>query len=101
MRRVLLLVCLIVSLVELDWERGRIYLFSSVASFLLVLYSELMRRRRIQSVGEGVFKTGQDIVPSEVYVSGSLPADNRAQHIENGPPSAAIQGVVLMQDNSP
>ena len=48
MRRVLLLVCLIVSVVELDWERERIYLLSSVASLLLVLYGELMRRPKVQ-----------------------------------------------------
>ena len=46
LKRVLLLVCLIVSLVELDWERDRIYLLSSIASLLLVFYSELMRRRQ-------------------------------------------------------
>ncbi len=43
MKRVLLLVCLIVSVVELDWERERIYLLSAVASLLLVLYGEVMR----------------------------------------------------------
>jgi hypothetical protein len=41
LKRVLLLVCLIVSLVELDWERYRIYLLSSIASLLFVLGSEL------------------------------------------------------------
>jgi hypothetical protein len=47
MKRVLLLVWLIVSLVELDWERYRIYLLSSIASLLFVLGSELKRRRRV------------------------------------------------------
>jgi hypothetical protein len=46
MKRVLLLVLLIVSLVELDWERDRIYLLSSLASLVLVVWSELVRRRR-------------------------------------------------------
>jgi len=41
MKRVLLLVWLIVSLVELDWERYRICLLSSIASLLFVLGSEL------------------------------------------------------------
>jgi len=50
MSRVFLLVCLIVSMVELDWERNRIYLLSLVASLLLVLYSELMRRRKDRRV---------------------------------------------------
>jgi hypothetical protein len=45
MKRVLLLVLLIVSLVELDWERNRIYLLSSLASIALVVWSELVRRR--------------------------------------------------------
>lgn len=49
MKRVLLLVCLIISVVELDWERDRIYLLSSIASVLFVLVSELMRRRKIQN----------------------------------------------------
>jgi hypothetical protein len=44
MKRVLLLVLLIVSLVELDWERNRIYLLSSLASIALVVWSELVRR---------------------------------------------------------
>jgi hypothetical protein len=41
LKRVLLLVCLIVSLVELDWERYRIYLLCSIASLLFVLGTEL------------------------------------------------------------
>lgn len=101
MRRVLLLVCLIFSLVELDWERERIYLLSSVASLLLVLYGELKRRRKVQRVAtEGVLKTRHDVVTSEAYVSDSAPPDDRAHHIENGPLSAAIQEVALTQNNS-
>jgi hypothetical protein len=68
MKRVLLLVCLIVSLVELDWERYRIYLLSSMASLSFVLGSELTRRRRVQQVAtERPFKTGEG-VPSKAYV---------------------------------
>lgn len=48
MKRVLLLVCLIVSLVELDWERDRVYLLSSIASLSLVLCAERMRRQKVQ-----------------------------------------------------
>lgn len=60
MKRVLLLVCLIVSLVELDWERDGIYLLSSIACLLFILGSELARRRRVQRVAtERMFKTGQ------------------------------------------
>ena len=47
MKRVLLLVCLIVSLVQLDWERDRIYLLSSFAALLLMLWTELSRRRKV------------------------------------------------------
>jgi len=48
MKRVLLLVCLIVSVVEFDWERYRIYLLFSIASLALVLHSELMGRRSVR-----------------------------------------------------
>jgi len=79
MRRVLLLVCLIVSVVELDWERERIYLLSSVASLLLVLYGELMRRPKVQRLPtERAFKTAEG-VPSEVYVAASPDNDNQAE----------------------
>jgi hypothetical protein len=44
--RVMMLVCLIVSVVELDWERDRIYLVSSLASLVLVVWSERLRRRK-------------------------------------------------------
>lgn len=47
-KRVLLLVLLIVSVVELDWERVRIYFLSSLASILLLLWSELSARRKLQ-----------------------------------------------------
>ena len=50
MRRVLLLVCLIVSMVELDWERARVYFLSSLASLLLVVWSELLRLRKAQKI---------------------------------------------------
>jgi hypothetical protein len=101
MRRVVLLVCLIVSVVELDWEHERIYLMSSLASLLLVLYGELMRRRKVQRVTtERVLKTRHDVVISEAYVSDSVPPDDRAHHIENEPLSAAMQQVALTQNNS-
>lgn len=44
--RVMMLVCLIVSVVELDWERDRIYLLSSLASLVLVVWSERLRRQK-------------------------------------------------------
>lgn len=50
MMRVLLLVCLIVSLVELDWERDGIFWMSSLASFLFILWTELLSRRKAQQL---------------------------------------------------
>jgi len=60
MKRVLLLVCLMVSVVELDWERERIYLLSAVASLLLVLYGEVMRSRKVQRVRSGSIRRRED-----------------------------------------
>ena len=91
MKRVLLLVCLIVSLVELDWERYRIYLLSSIASFLFVLGSELTRRRRIQKVAtERAFKTSDD-VPPEAYAA-SPNTDDQADYFEKVEPTNATMG---------
>jgi hypothetical protein len=94
MKRVLLLVCLIVSLVELDWERYRIYLLSSIASLLFVLGSELTRRRRVQQVAtERAFMTGEG-VPSEAYVGGSPNNDYPADYFEKVEPASAAMGEV-------
>ena len=94
MKRVLLLVCLIVSLVELDWERDRIYLLSSITSLLFVLGSELTQRRRVQQVAtERAFKAGEG-VPSDAYVAGSPNTDYQADYFEKvEPASAAISEV--------
>lgn len=62
MKRVLLLVCLIVSLVQLDWERGRVYLLSSISFLLLIGWSELVRRRKVHLFG-GRKRAPQDIAP--------------------------------------
>lgn len=94
MKRVLLLVCLIVSLVELDWERYRIYLLSSIASFMCVLGSELTRRRRLQQVAtERAFKTGEG-APSEAYGAGSPNTDYQADYFERVEPASAAMGEV-------
>jgi hypothetical protein len=53
MKRVLLLVFLIISLVELDLERYRIYLFSAIASFALLLGNALMRRHKVRKTSYG------------------------------------------------
>jgi len=89
MRRVLLLVCLIVSVVELDWERERIYLLSSIASLLLVFYGELMRRRQVQRVPtERAFKTREG-VPSEACVTASANTGDQADYFEKVEPTSA------------
>jgi len=54
MKRVLLLIFLIVSLVQLDWERNRIYLWSSFAALLLMLWTELSRRRKVPRASNDV-----------------------------------------------
>ena len=64
MKRVLLLVLLIVSLVELDWERDRIYLFFSVASLALVLWSERMRHyNAAKAVAAGALTAAEGASP--------------------------------------
>jgi hypothetical protein len=92
MKRVLLLVCLIVSLVELDWERYRIYLLSSIASLLFVLGSELTQRRRVQQVAtERAFTTVVGL-PSEAHVAVSPSTDYQADYFEKIEPASAGPG---------
>jgi hypothetical protein len=75
MKRVLLLVILIVSLVELDLERYRIYMFFAIADFALLLCYPLMQRRSvrkaaaIQTVDSG---TGVSASLSEVRLASGL-----------------------------
>ena len=79
MKRVLLLVCLIVSVVELDWERYRLYLLSSIASFLLVIWYETRRHKAQKAtLAEGPAKR-EDISPvtGVVYPQHSC---NQADH---------------------
>lgn len=87
MRRVLLLVCLIISLVELDWERDRIYLLSSLASLSLVLNGERMRLRKLRGTVRP-FKAAE-VTSSEAYASDSLHLD-RADQMNSGPSRAAV-----------
>jgi hypothetical protein len=94
MKRVLLLAWLIVSLVELDWERYRICLLSSIASLLFVLSSELTRRRRVQQVAtERAFKTGEG-ASSEAQVASSPHNDCQANYFEKVEPTSAAIGEV-------
>jgi hypothetical protein len=105
MKRVFLLVCLIVSLVELDLERYRIYLLSSIASLLFVLGSELTRRRRVQQVAtERAFKTGEG-VSSEASAASSPSTEYQAGYFEKVEPANAAIGEVASgrttQDDHP
>jgi len=99
MKRVLLLVCLIVSLVQLDWERDRLYLFSSAASILLILYGELTRRKKVQRVAaERVFTP--ENVSREPCAPESVHPGYAVNQIEKGCSSLEIEEVALMHDNS-
>jgi hypothetical protein len=101
MKRVLLLVWLIVSVVELDWERYRICLLSSIASLLFVLSRELSRRRRVQQVAtERAIKTGEG-VPSEADVAGSPHTDYQADYFEKVEPTSAAVGEVASCRTTP
>lgn len=100
MRRVVLLVCLIVSLVQLNWERDRIYLLSSIASLLLVLYGELKRRHKAQRVAAETAFRRATVVPRETYVLELPRPGYRVDDVEKGCTSAAIEEVALMHDNS-
>jgi hypothetical protein len=62
MKRVLLLVLLIVSVVQLDWERDRIYLLSALASLVLVVWSEMVRRRAAEkTIPAGGLRTAEGV----------------------------------------
>lgn len=76
MRRVSLLVLLIVSLVELDWERHRIYLFSSLVSLVLVVWSESVRRRTAEKTITAEGLTNAD----GVLPAACLPCTQNARH---------------------
>jgi hypothetical protein len=76
MRRVLLLVCLIVSMVELDWERARVYFLSSVASLLLVVWSELLRLRKAQKTTTAEELRAEQMVLPEAHLVLANPRDH-------------------------
>lgn len=101
MKRVLLLVLLIVSLVELDWERDRIYLLSSLASLSLVVWTELLRRRKVQkATAVGALTTGDVASPEPCLACLPHPHD-RAHRLERIEPTAsAKEEVALVRSNS-
>jgi hypothetical protein len=101
MKRVFLLILLIVSLVELDWERGRIYLLSSLASLVLVVWSELARRRTAEKrINRAALPTAECVSPL-ACVADTQHATQQADHFERGESTAMpIRELVIMRNNS-
>jgi hypothetical protein len=76
MKRVFLLVLLIVSLVQFDWERDRIYLASSIVSTLLVVWCERVRCHKFQEASAvEAFTTGESV---SVVLANSGPSHDQA-----------------------
>jgi len=101
MKRVLLLVLLIVSLVELDWERNRIYLLSSLASIALVVWSELVRRRTAERKLAGGSRPTAEGVSPLACMAYAHPARHQADYFEKVEPTAApVEEEVIMHNNS-
>jgi hypothetical protein len=100
MKRIMLLVFLIVSLVELDLERYRLYLLCSIASLLLVSGSELKRHRKVQEETiERIIKTHEGF-PSETTVAYPPHPHHPDERSETVQPTAAVmQEVARLRDN--
>ena len=98
-KRVLLLVCLIVSLVELDWERYRIYLLSSLACLVLVLWTEVVRPRAAETITPEVLTTTEGISPV-VCVAYTHHAPHQADHFQKVEPTVASLGEEIMMHNN-
>jgi hypothetical protein len=104
MKRVLLLVFLMVSLVELDLERYRIYLFCSTAALAGLLCNVLMSRRKAQNApaaralenanGDSCLSTERKVA----YVSRSSPSGDGCENV--GSAQNTLREVVLMHNNS-
>jgi hypothetical protein len=90
MKRVLLLVLLIVSLVELDWERDRIYLLSSLASLVLVVWSEVVRRRTAEKTITAEVLTTAEGVSHVACTAYTHRAPRQADHFEKVEPGAVL-----------
>jgi len=100
MRRVLLLVCLIVSLVELDWERYRIYLLSSLACLVLVVWTEVVRRRTAEkTISPEVLMTAEGVSPV-ACVAYTHDAPHQADHFQKIEPTVSLGEEIMMHNNS-
>jgi len=99
MKRVMLLVLLIVSLVELDWERDRIYLLSSLASLLLVVCSERLHRRKVQKATTGGALTAEQVVSPETRLA-YLPHPRNQTYVPEMVEPPTTGEVAFMHGNS-
>jgi len=105
MKRVLLLVFLMVSLVELDLERYRIYLFCSTAALAGLLCNVLMSRRKAKNIpetralddanGYSCLSTEQSEV---ACASRSIPSDDSCEN--GGSAQNTLREVALMHNKS-
>lgn len=80
-QRVLLLVLFIVSLVGLDWERDRVYLLLSLASLSLVVWTELLRRRKIQKATAAEEPGAEPMVAPQTHLA-YLPNPHDSQFLK-------------------
>jgi hypothetical protein len=101
MKRVLLLTLLIVSLVELDWERDRIYLLFSFASLVLVVWNELVRRGTAEkTINEQGLSTAEGTSPL-ACLTHAQHAHRDADHREKVEPTAVpLRDLAIMHNNS-
>lgn len=106
MKRVLILVFLIVSLVELDLERYRFYLFLSVAAFAALVRNVRMSRRRAQNARRsrafaiserdwGCLSAEQDGV---AYAPAPMPPEGNCESVESA--HSSLSEEALVHDNS-
>src|SRR5579859_1853227 len=100
MKRVLLLVLLIVSLVELDWERSRIYFLSSLAALVLVVWSEILRCRATKGFAREASPPAEGVSPP-AFMAYPQHARYQVDHFARVEPTAAPVGEeVVMHNNS-
>jgi hypothetical protein len=101
MKRILLLVLFIISLVELDLEGNRIYWLSSIISLLVVVWSELTRGRKIQKATPAEALTAGEGASSKVCVAYRPHSHGKGHPFQKvAPTNAAQEEVTLIHGNS-
>jgi hypothetical protein len=106
MKRVSILVFLMVSLVELDLERYRIYLFLSITAFAVLVRNLIVSRRKAQNARRPeAFETSNrdsERLAAEqdgaAYTTGPIPPDDRSESVE--PAQSCLREEALVHDNS-